>query len=258
MHPGRLCFPRTRPSRGSIKRAVGVALAAALLCAGGQSGAGHSVGHYPSYYPDEIRIDAVDPAAAGKGLVDETLHAYVGAVPTFAGPVPGHVKSVKSLGSFLVLSFNTTSARFASAEDRCAAARGILAALAEQKAAGFVFHPYPVTPYHADYLHHLDRIETAKAAVGDGPSPAAPAKVGAKGQLAETIVAGPVGSRGNGADDCSEGVPVDDLLAAAGVQFDGWSGPPWVKEGWFHAHRLLAPGLDAASRRTADEATMTA
>ena len=51
-----------------------------FVVACGQGGAGHSVGHYPSYYPDEIRIDAVDPAAAGKGLVDETLHAYVGAV----------------------------------------------------------------------------------------------------------------------------------------------------------------------------------
>ena len=57
-----------------------------LVCRRGQGGAGHSVGHFPSYYPDEIRIDAVDPAAAGKGLVDETLHAYVGAVPSFAGP----------------------------------------------------------------------------------------------------------------------------------------------------------------------------
>ena len=36
----------------------------------------------------------------------------------------------------------------------------------EERAAGFVFHPYPVTPYHADYLHHLDRVEAAKDAVG--------------------------------------------------------------------------------------------
>ena len=49
-----------------------------------------------------------------------------------------------------------------------------------------------------------------------------------------------------GADVILEVVPVDDLLAAAGVQLVGWSGPPWVKEGWFQAHRLLASGLDAA------------
>ena len=135
----------------------------------------------------------------------------------------------------------TASARFASADDRCAAARGILAALSEEKAAGFVFHPYPVTPYHADYLHHLDRIEAAKGAVGGGLAPASAVKVGAKGRLAETS-SGPGGDRAaDGADVVLEVVPVDDLLAGAGVQFDGWSGPPWVKEGWFHAHRLLAP-----------------
>ena len=41
-----------------------------------------------------------------------------------------------------------------------------------------------------------------------------------------------------------EAMPVDDLLAAAGLQFDGlvWD-RHGSKEGWFHAHRLLAPGL---------------
>ena len=243
---------RGRVRHGIIKRAVGVALSAALVCAWGQSGAGHSVGHYPSYYPDEIRIEAVDPAAAGKGLADATLHAYVGAVPDFADPVSVHVKSAKSLGSFLVLSFNTTSARFASAQDRCAAARGILAALGERETNDFVFLPYPVTPYHADYLHHLDRIEMAKAAVGGGSSLATPAKVGAKGKLAERIVAARWGTVATGADAVLEAVTVEDLLAAAGLQFLGWSGPPWVKEGWFQAHRLLASGLDAVSRPAVD------
>jgi len=149
MDPGR-CASRELVRRGVARCAVGVALAAALLFVGGHSGAGHSVGHYPSYYPDEIRIDAMDSAAAGKGLVAETLHAYIGAVPTFAGPVPAHVKSMKSLGSLVILSLDTGGARFASAEGRCTAVRGTLAALSGQKAPGFVFHPYPVTPYHAD------------------------------------------------------------------------------------------------------------
>jgi hypothetical protein len=253
MHPGRLAF-RDPVRRAIIRRAAGAALAFGLIVAGGQGGAGHSVGHYPSYYPDEIRIYTVDPAAAGRGLVDETLHAYVSAVPNFAGPVPGHVKSVTSLGSFLVLSFNAASARFASADERCAAARGILATLSEEKAAGFVFHPYPVTPYHADYLHHLDRIEAAKGAVGSGSGLAASVKVGAKGLLAETIVRARWGPVVDGGDISLEVVPVDELLAAAGVQVVGWSGPPWVKEGWFHAHRLLAPGLDATPRRAVDDA----
>ena len=75
-HPGRFAS-RDPVRRGAARRAAGVALAAGLLVAGGQGGAGHSVGHYPSYYPDEIRIDAVDPAAAGKGLVDGKPAVYV-------------------------------------------------------------------------------------------------------------------------------------------------------------------------------------
>ena len=165
MRARRFAF-REPACRGIGRRAAGIVLATCLLVIGGRGGAGHSVGHFPSYYPDEIRIDVVDPKAAGTGLADATLHAYVGTVPTFAGPVPEHVKSVKSLGSILVLSFNAGSMRFASADDRCAAARGLLTALKEEKADGFVFHPYPVTPYHADYLHHLDRVEAAKGAVG--------------------------------------------------------------------------------------------
>ena len=235
------------------KRVAGAVLAVGILVAGGQGGAGHSVGHFPSYYPDEVRIDAVDPATAGKGLIDETLHAYVSAEPIFAGPVPAHVNSVRSLRSFLVLSFNTTSAPFASADSRCTAARGIMATLSEEKAAGFVFHPYPVTPYHADYLYHVDRVEAAKSAVSRASAPMASMKIGAKGRLAETIVRARWGLAAGRGDVTLEEVVVDDLLAGADVQFAGWSGPPWVKEGWFQAHRLLAPSLEAAPRQAVEE-----
>ena len=227
-------------------------LAAALVVASGQSGAGHSVGHFPSYYPDEIRIDAMAPDAAAKGLADATVHAYVGAAPKLSGAVPPHVKSVKSLGSFLVLSFDARSARFQSAEARCAAASGLLARLRGGNGAGFTFHPYPVTPYHADYLHHLDRAEAAATGVGSQPTAAPP--VGAKGGLAETIVRDRLGAVAEAADVVLEAVPLDDLISAAGVQFSGWMGPPWLKEGWFHAYRLLAPGLDAKDRPLAEEA----
>lgn len=248
--PGR-CACRDFSRRRLAKRVAGLVLAGALLAAGGQGGAGHQVGHYPSYYPDEIRIDVIDPAAAAKALSDETLHAYVGIAPNFAGPVPEHVKPVKSLGSFLVLSFNATSKRYASAEARCAAARGILADLSKRESNDFVFHPYPVTPYHADYLHYLDLIEAARGAVGGGAaSSAAPVQIRAKGALAETLVRARPGAASG--DVSLETVPVDDLIAGAGAQADGWPGPPWVREGWFHARLLLAPGLDATEREAVD------
>jgi hypothetical protein len=242
-----------REPRDIIRRTAGIVMAAGLFIADGQSSAGHSVGHYPSYYPDEIRIDTIEPSAAARGLIDETLHAYIGAAPSFAGPVPEHVKPIRSLGSFLVLSFNTASARFASAEARCTAARGMLATLGAEKTAGFVFHPYPITPYHADYLHHLDRVEAAATAVKNAPAAPSSMKVGARGRAAEAIIKARWGLAGNDADAVLEEVPADGLIASAGVSFDGWSAPPWVKEGWFQAHQMLTPALDANSRRATDE-----
>ncbi len=244
---------------GRWDRLAGVAFAAALVAASGQSGAGHSVGHFPSYYPDEIRIGVAGPEAAAKGLADATMHVYVGGAPKFAGPVPAQVKSLRSLGALLVLSFDTASARYQSAEARCAAASAILARLRNGADAGFVFHPYPVTPYHADYLHHLDKVEAA--VLGGGPSGAAVpvgaqigAQIGAKGALAQAIVRAKLGTVAPAADAVLEVVPVDELVSAASVQLGGWMGPPWIKEGWFHAYRALAPGLDAKDRPVAEKA----
>jgi hypothetical protein len=246
-------FPCDPVRRAIVRGSVGAIIAAGLIAAGGQSSAGHSVGHFPSYYPDEIRIETVDPAAAAAGLSEGTLHAYVGATPEFAGPVPNHVQPVQSLGSILLLTFDTTSARFAAADARCAAARGFMAALREETTSDFLFHPYPVTPYHADYLHHLDRVETAIDSVRGAPAPAASEKVGAKGRVAAVIVRARWTLAADNPDVVLEDVPVDELLANTGVAFDGWSGPPWAKEGWFEAHRLLAPALDGATREALDE-----
>jgi hypothetical protein len=264
MHPGndrpvgqRLFSNQLAPCdpspRGIVRGGVGAIVVAGLVAVGGQGSAGHSVGHFPSYYPDEIRIEAIDPTAAAKGLSDETLHAYVGAVPAFSGPVPKRVEAVRSLGSILVLSFKSASARFASADARCATARGFMAALRDEKAGGFIFHPYPVTPYHADYLHHLDRVEAAIDAVGGASAPVSSEKIGAKGRLATAIVRARWQLASDGADTFLEEVPVDELLARTGVPFDGWSGPPWAKEGWFEAFRLLAPALDGAAREAIDD-----
>jgi hypothetical protein len=230
------------------RRAAGLALAGGLLVAGGRGGAGHQVGHYPSYYPDEIRIETLDAAAAAKGLGEEKLHAYVGAAPGFSGPIPGHLKPARSLGAFLVLSFKGASSRYATAEARCAAARDIAADLSKGEVADVVFHPYPVTPYHADYLHHLDLIEAARSA-GGAARPVEPVQVSATGKLAEAIVR----TRSGASADVTLGsVAVDEVLAGTGSQAEGWPGPPWGREGWFHAYRLLAPGLAAGEREAAD------
>jgi hypothetical protein len=223
-----------------------------LFVAGGQSGAGHSVGHYPSFYPHEIRIDTLDPAAAAKRLSDAKLHAYVGAAPIFAGPVPPHLRSATSLGSLLVLSFNTAATTFASVEARCTTARGVAAVISKEKVGRFVFHPYPITPFHSDYVHHADRVEAAHTTIRSASAPVSH-KIDARGELAAAVVKARLGTVAEGADAILEEVSVDAVLATAGVPFDGWSGLPWAKEGWFQAHRLLSPQLDGARRQAADE-----
>jgi hypothetical protein len=242
---------RGAADRTPVRRAVGAFLVVGLFVAGGQGSAGHSVGHYPSYYPHEIRIEALDPAAAAKRLNDGTLHAYVGAPPQFTGAVPNHLRSARSLGSFLVVSFNTAAPAFASAEARCMAARNIAAVIAKEKVESFVFHPYPITPFHADYVHHVDRVEAARAAI-ETASSLPTHKVRARGALAEVVAK----ARGIGAEASGvtlEEVSIDSLIAAAGLPFDGWSGLPWVKEGWFQVRQLLAASLNATRRQEADD-----
>ncbi len=237
--------------RGHVKRAAGLVLAVLLLVVGGQGGAGHSVGHYP------ILLSRRDPHRRGRSRRRrqwphrrDAARLRRRAPRSFAGPVPEHVKSVKSLGSFLVLSFNAASARFASADDRCAAARGILAAA--QRGEGGRLRlpslsrdalsrrlPAPPGPDRGGNAAPLARIGGARACEGRRQGPARRGdrarSAGTAGGRAEVIV-----SRW-----CRSTI----WSAGAGVQLDGWSGPPWVKEGWFHAHRLLAAGLDAAAAR---------
>ncbi|HEX9768680.1 MAG TPA: hypothetical protein VGA50_05855 [Kiloniellales bacterium] len=235
-----------------------VATIAIVLLAGSWAPAvaGHEVGFYPSYYPHEIRLETLDPARAAALLADKTLHAYIGAAPDRAEQLPGHVKWLESLGSLVVLRLNPDSPRLGSDEQRCAAARDLLAGLRDG-GPDFVFHPYPVTPYHADYLHHVDRVEDAKAALETERPITTDLRVRAEGRHAEALVRAHWRLATGEWDASLEDVPVDDLIAGAGRQLNGWLGPPWFKEGWFQAYRLLAPTVtDAAAKEIADSLSL--
>src|SRR5262249_7010196 len=68
--------------------------------------AGHALPYHPAFYPQEIRLESVDPATAARRLQAHTLHAYLGGTPDFAGQLPSHVTAVASLKSYLVLTFD--------------------------------------------------------------------------------------------------------------------------------------------------------
>ena len=108
-------FPRgpRMPAWTSIIRIREGAVAAALFCAGPAAQAGHELSYYPAFYPQEIRIEPLDPEAAANQFANtaDPLHAYIGAAPRFAGAAPAHLKSIASLRSFIVASANPHSPR---------------------------------------------------------------------------------------------------------------------------------------------------
>src|SRR6202022_752934 len=72
---------------------------------------------------------------------------------------PASIRAVESLGSFVIVRINPGP----SAQDGrsvCAVVEAIVRDMAGKE--GFVFHPYPVTPLHGDYLYHVDRAEAEK------------------------------------------------------------------------------------------------
>ena len=159
---------------------------AAVLALLGVAHAGHEFPFYPSFYPQEITVEALDAQTAAQRLAKGTLHAY-------AGPLEADLAktaAVASLGGYVVAKVD---------RDGCAAARGLKHALPK----GAVWHPYPVTPFHADYLHHADRAEAARAVADKKPT---------KVQI--------------------EVVDLSALIAKSSV---------WSRQGWFHAYLLLAP-----------------
>jgi len=123
----------------------------------GAAHAGHEFPFYPSFYPQEITVEALDARSAAQGFAKGTLHAYAGG-DVAAMADRAKIASVTALGGYVVATFERGAPADGSA--RCAAARG----LKDRFGDGHVWHPYPVTPFHADYLHHADRAEAARAA----------------------------------------------------------------------------------------------
>ncbi len=214
---------------------------------------GHEPPIYPSFYPQEIRIEPLDPAAAARALLDNRIQAYVGGQPAFAGPPPETVGFVETLGSYLVLRLNPEPPGPGSGQSDCDVARAVAGALASG-GQGFVFHPYPVNGYHDDYLYHFDLAEAARERLAGGTGAGADRlRVRAAGGLAERLVRSRWPAPGDGWDATLEEIDAGRLIAAQRRRTIGWRGPPWIKKGWFHAYLLLADSLpDEAAKNRAE------
>jgi len=223
-----------------------------LLCAAAivtVARGGHELPVYPSFYPHEIEIKTIAPDRAADALRDGKIHAYVGHGLSFAGAPPAEVGVVESLGSFVTVRVNPDSALASDEASTCAAVKTVIRALAGQS--DFIAHPYPVTPFHGDYLHHADLAAAAEARFSEGDASVRDLRVKASGSLARNH---PEWSARD-ADWDVEIAEVDAarLMATATLAVNGWLAPPWVRTGWFHAERLLADAVgDPAQKQRAE------
>jgi hypothetical protein len=227
-----------------------IGLTAAISASDDRASAGHELPFYPGYYPQEIRVETVAPGAAAPLLTKSALHAYVGDDPFAGRKVPANIGSADSLGGYVVVTLNAKSPALGSPERRCEAGAKVLNALVPVPGA-WVPYPYPVTPFHADYLQHFDLVEKRRATIeGAGRGTLGGLKIRARGALAERLVGGAGKSGDAGWDALVEAVELDTLLAGARASLDGWLGPPWLKDGWFHAWLLLSNSSMAAAPST--------
>ena len=234
----------------SIPRALAALFVVVGLVTGAE--AGHEIPYYPSFYPQEIALGVADAAAAPRLLAKNAIHAYVGALTTPNGTPPR--AWVESLRGFVVLTFNPASRVFSAARERCAAVPRLAPALARTKGR-YLAYPYPVTPWHDDYLQHADLVEAAKArAAVAAPGPVLKLRVG---KSVTAPAASPAWRAADGEWDATlEEISLGTLLRDAATRFNGWLGPPWLKEGWFHAHLLSARAVTDGATRSAIEETL--
>jgi hypothetical protein len=229
----------------TARRALVIAAAALALMPLARSG--HELPVYPSYYPHEIEIAAVEPQQAGVLIGAGQLHAYVGDAPSFAGSPQKDIASVQSLGSLVVVRANPGSGLAKDAASACAIVGTVARAMAG-KGGDLVAHPYPVTPLHGDYLHHVDLAEAtaARFAAGADAWPAAGSrpKVRTVGAVAEGLVRPEWRAEGADWDAVVYALDVRRLIAAETALVNGWAGPRWVRSGWFHAYRALAEATE--------------
>jgi hypothetical protein len=211
---------------------------------------GHEVPVYPSFYPHEIVLRTLAPEQAPAALRDAKIHAYVGAL-RFPEPLPDAIRTVESLGSFVVVRVNPTSPLAKNEASACTVIWRVVRDLASRPG-DVVVHPYPVTPFHGDYLFHADLAEAAKARFTDTagePRAADALKIRASGRLAQ----GHPDWSAQDADWDAEVTEIDaaGLTASATLAVNGWLAPPWLRTGWFHAERLLAGAINdpAAKQR---------
>jgi hypothetical protein len=217
------------------------------------SEAGHEISYYPSFYPQEIRIEPLQPAAAAKEFANKTdpLHAYLGGVPQFADDPPAQLKAATSLRSFITVTVNPQSPRLKDPQGRCGAVSEAVLSLGAQS--DIVRHAYPVTPFHPDYLDYVDLVPEARSTpTTKAQNP--PLAIRDSAQGGRPLLSADAHTDAASWDlDIGE-VTIAEVLHQAGVAEGVWLPPAAVKEGWFQAYTLLRSAVGSSARSEAADA----
>jgi hypothetical protein len=215
---------------------------ALVIAIGTPAKSGHESPIYPSFYPHEIEIIAMAADRAADLLLTGKIQAYVGNAPRFVTTPPDSIDNAGSLGSFVIVRVNPTSARAKDGRSACAIAEAVIRDLAG-KGGDMIVHPYPVTPFNGDYLHYVDLAETAKARILGGGAGRLDSdlqlKVRAGSAFAKSLVRAAWRSEDSDWDAEIVELGAADLIAPASIAINGWSGPAWLRTGWYQTYLLL-------------------
>ncbi len=233
-----------------MKSHVTFGLLLAALAVIGPARSGHELPVYPSYYPHEIEIKTIAPDAAGSLLLQSKIHAYLGNEPHFSGSV-SDLSTVESLGSLVTVRINPQSSYAKEGVSACAAVRAIARKISSNNP-DVILHPYPITPLHGDYLHHVDLAEAAKRRLLSDTqveSAIQDLKVKATDASSKRLLRVESTALESDWDIEIKETKLPELIASAMTVINGWLLPPAARSGWYQAYLVLRDALDVGARQ---------
>ncbi|HEX9471102.1 MAG TPA: hypothetical protein VF957_16330 [Bradyrhizobium sp.] len=236
-----------------MKSHVTFGLLLSALAVIGPARSGHELPVYPSYYPHEIEIKTIAPDAAGSLLLHSKIHAYLGNEPHFSASV-SDLSTVESLGSLVTVRINPRSSYAKEEASACAAVRAIARKISSNNP-DVILHPYPITPLHGDYLHHVDLAEAAKRRLLSDTqveSAIRDLKVKAADSSSKRLLRVESTALESDWDIEIKETTLPELIASAMTVINGWLLPPAARSGWYQAYLVLRDALDVGARQRAE------
>lgn len=211
---------------------------------------GHELPVYPSYYPHEIEIKTIPPDVAGSLLLQSKIHAYLGNELHLSSSTPDLIGAVESLSSLVTVRINPQSSYAKVDATACAVTRAIARKISFNNP-DVILHPYPITPLHGDYLHHVDLAEAAKSRLLSDTQvepTIQDLKVKAADASAKRLLRAESAAWESAWDVEIKETSLPELVASAMTVVNGWLVPPAARSGWYQAYLVLRDSIDVAAR----------